>query len=396
MQSLNINTLESIIRKTVGAVEAGQTQIYELTGQALLERQNMEMELNRTRQELADVIKQTDRLEIELRRSRLRLVELSHRFHTDERELKAVYDRTHQLQTELRLSEEKERQLRERRDELERRLKHMDQMIEKAQNLGTQMSIVHRYLTGDLSQMSKMVEQAQESQELGLKVIEAQEAERKRVAREIHDGPAQALANVLLQSEIIERTWLKGNTEQAQEELRSLKRNASETLSDLRRIIFDLRPMALDDLGLVPTLHKYVDKMKASHEIGIDLKIIGEEPALPSAMTVALFRLAQEAITNVLKHAQATYLEIRLEFASSAVNLVVRDNGKGFDPDEKKDGFGLLGMKERVKLLEGKIKFESRAGWGTRVMIHIPLQEKITVPQWSTEPVRMTKRRETL
>lgn len=397
MPSLNTKTLQAIIDKTIGAVEAGQTQIYELTGQALLERQHMELELNRTREELAQVIKETDRLEREVRRSRLRLVELSRRFNTDERELKAVYDRTHQLQTELRLSEAKESRLRERRDDLERSLRHMDQMIEKAQNLGTQMSIVHRYLTGDLSQVSKMVEQAQQSQELGLKVIQAQEAERKRVAREIHDGPAQMLANLLLQTEIIERACQKGLHDEAKDEIRVLKRNASETLADLRRIIFDLRPMALDDLGLLPTLHKYVEKIKADHALEIELNIRGEEPVLPSPMTVALFRLAQEAMTNVLKHAEATEMRIQLEFAPNAIHMVIQDNGKGFDPIEKGDGFGLLGMKERVKLLEGTISIESRAGGGTRVKIHIPLPEEKTTPQGMlTAPVPMTKRRETL
>ena len=393
---LDIKTLESIIDKTVSAVEAGQNQIYELTGQALMERQHIELELTRTRQELAEAIKRTDFLEKEVRRYRLKLVELSRRFdRVDEKEVKKVYDETLQLQTELRLSEEKEKQLKERRDDLERRLRQMDQIIERAEKLGTQMSIVHRYLTGDLSQVSKMVEEAYESQELGLKVIQAQEAERKRVAREIHDGPAQGLANLLLQSEIIERSCQLGDMEKVKEELHNLKRYASDTLADIRRIIFDLRPMALDDLGLVPTLHKYVEKVKTSTDLEVSLTVRGKEKELPSAMTVALFRLAQEAITNVLKHAEATKLEIRLEFALQAVNLIVQDNGKGFDVHQKQEGFGLLGMKERVKLLEGQIKVESRTGWGTRVAILIPLPQKKAVPVKETVKLaRMSRGRD--
>lgn len=392
---LDLKTLKSIIDKTVRAVESGQNQIYELTGQAILERQQIELDLKRTRQELAEVIKRTDFLEKEVRRYRLQLVELSRRFDSvDEAEVKRVYDETHQLQTELRLSEEKEKQLKERRDDLERRLRQMDQIIEHAENLGTQMSIVHRYLTGDLSQVSKMVEEAYQSQELGLKVIQAQEAERKRVAREIHDGPAQGLANLLLQSEIIERSCLMGDLEKAKVELHNLKRYASDTLADIRRIIFDLRPMALDDLGLVPTLHKYVEKVKTGVNLEVSLSVRGEERELPSAMTVALFRLAQEAITNVLKHAQATRLEIRLEFARQAVNLVIQDNGKGFDLRQKREGFGLLGMKERVKLLEGQIRVDTKAGWGTRVAINIPLPQEAAFGKERVELTRMVKGRD--
>ncbi|MDQ0339890.1 two-component system sensor histidine kinase DegS [Caldalkalibacillus uzonensis] len=376
--TLDSRLLDQILSKTVSTVEVSQRQIYDLTEQALLERERLKLELDKVNQRIAEAIAKTDRLDSELRQARVRLAEVSRRFDRfNEGDLKRIYEQAHHLQMELRLSEEKERQLRERRDDLQRRLKQMDDMLGKAQNLATQISVVLHYLTGDLSQMSKIIEEAKASQALGLKVIQAQEEERKRVAREIHDGPAQSLANVLLQTEIIDRAYQQGTAEQVKQEIATLKRNLRETLGDIRRIIFDLRPMALDDLGLVPTLHKYVEKIEESHSLKAEFHVYGKEPQLPSAMAVALFRLAQEGITNVLKHARASHLLIRLEFHPSTLFLVVQDNGRGFDPDqEHKEGFGLLGMKERVKLLEGELQLSSKVGRGTKIVIKIPIKEK--------------------
>ncbi|EGL82053.1 putative signal transduction histidine kinase [Caldalkalibacillus thermarum TA2.A1] len=376
--TLDSQLLDQILNKTVSTVETSQRQIYELAEQALSERERLKLELEQVNQKIAEAIATTDRLDRELRQARSRLAEASRRFNRiNEGELKRVYEQAHHLQMELRLSEEKEKQFRERRDDLQRRLKQMDMMIDKAQNLATQISVVLHYLTGDLSQVSKIIEEAKASQALGLKVIQAQEEERKRVAREIHDGPAQSLANVLLQTEIIDRTYQQGQSEQVKQEMEVLKRNVRETLSDIRRIIFDLRPMALDDLGLVPTLHKYMEKIKETHSIKAEFRVRGKEPQLPSAMVVALFRLAQEGITNVLKHARASHMLVKLDFNASGVYLVVQDNGRGFDPAQQhEEGFGLLGMKERVKLLEGEFHLSSRVGRGTKLVIKIPIKGK--------------------
>ncbi|WP_016696480.1 sensor histidine kinase, partial [Rhodococcus rhodochrous] len=153
------------------------------------------------------------------------------------------------IQVELSIYREREDNLKKRRNDLERQLRTLEETIERAEKLVTQMGVVLGYLTGDLSKVGEALEEAKQHQLMGLKVIQAQEEERKRVAREIHDGPAQSMANVVLRSEIVEKMLKNERILEAQMELHELKEMVRLSLADVRRIIFDLRPMALDDLG---------------------------------------------------------------------------------------------------------------------------------------------------
>src|SRR5699024_6466135 len=146
--------------------------------------------------------------------------------------------------------------LRQKRDELERRIMRLSTTIEYANNLGRKVSVILTYLYDDFSQVQEALKTAKEKQQFGLKIIEAQEVERKRLSREIHDGPAQMLANILLRSEIVDLAFREGNVEDALKEVRSIRTNIRTSLQEVRRIIYDLRPMALDDLGLFPTIRK--------------------------------------------------------------------------------------------------------------------------------------------
>ena len=148
-------------------------------------------------------------------------------------------------------------------------------------------------------------------------------------------------------------------------------------LYEVRRIIYDLRPMALDDLGLVPTLKKYLQTIEEYHNYHPQIEFInlGLEKRLPSNYEVALFRLIQESVQNALKHAQACQIKVQLEITESAVRVEIKDNGKGFDLSQKKsNSFGLIGMRERVDLLGGEITFDSKIGKGTTVKIKVPLR----------------------
>jgi two-component system sensor histidine kinase DegS len=233
------------------------------------------------------------------------------------------------------------------------------------------------YLTGDLSKIGEALESAKQHQLMGLKVIQAQEEERKRVAREIHDGPAQSMANVVLRSEIVEKMLKNERILEAQMELHELKEMVRMSLADVRRIIFDLRPMALDDLGLVPTLQKYIQTCEERIESSIDLVVFGVEPPLRSSVKAAIFRLVQECLNNVEKHARANTVQVKLEFVQESLSLVVKDDGVGFDLEKRLangGSFGLLGMRERVQLLEGSVEMQSAPGEGTKVIFQIPLK----------------------
>ncbi|MGG0623697.1 sensor histidine kinase, partial [Bacillus altitudinis] len=277
-------------------------------------------------------------------------------------------------------------QLRERRDDLERRLLSLQDVIERSETLVSQITVVLNYLNQDLRQVGVLLEDAQAKQDFGLRIIEAQEEERKRVSREIHDGPAQMLANVMMRSELIERIFRDRGTEEGFKEIRSLRQNVRNALYEVRRIIYDLRPMALDDLGLIPTLRKYLNTIEEyDGKTKITFQCIGdtESERIASQFEVALFRLAQEAVTNSLKHSEAEEISVKVEVTKDFVTLIIKDDGKGFDMKDvktnKNKSFGLLGMKERVDLLEGKMTIDSKIGLGTFVMIRVPLtlQNKI-------------------
>ncbi|SFQ60924.1 Histidine kinase-, DNA gyrase B-, and HSP90-like ATPase [Priestia endophytica DSM 13796] len=195
------------------------------------------------------------------------------------------------------------------------------------------------------------------------------------MSREIHDGPAQMLANVMMRSELIERVYRERSPDEAMKEIRDLRKMVRSALYEVRRIIYDLRPMALDDLGLIPTLRKYISTVEDYNDgkPQISFTSLGSDKRMPPKLEVALFRLAQESITNAIKHADANYVTVKIEVCDSQVILIVKDDGKGFEVEEKKEqSFGIMGMKERVEILDGKLEINSAIGKGTKVMIIVP------------------------
>lgn len=211
--------------------------------------------------------------------------------------------------------------------------------------------------------------------ELLRKVITAQEEERKRIARELHDETSQALAALVLALETASLAKLP-------ERVHNLKALAVKTLDGLHRIIFDLRPALLDDLGLQSAIRWYTEGHLEPLGFKIHFNVTGQERRLPSEMETTLFRVVQEAITNVAKHSEGENVTINLQFGPRMVAVTIEDDGKGFDLEKVVGssaiglGLGVLGMKERVTLLDGTFRIESRPGEGTRVYVEIPLPEE--------------------
>jgi len=375
---IDISMLDGVIKRTIDTVETSKTQIFDIAEHALQQGNSLKLDLHELRQEISKVIQKVDSLELAYRKSRNRLALVSRNFHMyTEEDIRIAYEEASRIQVELSIFRERENNLKRRRNDLERQLRTLEVTIERAEKLVSQMSVVLGYLTGDMSKIGEALESAKQHQLMGLKIIQAQEEERKRVAREIHDGPAQSMANVVLRSEIVEKMLKNERILEAQMELHELKEMVRLGLADVRRIIFDLRPMALDDLGLVPTLQKYIQTCEERIQSAVDLVVFGVEPPLRSSVKAAIFRLVQECLNNVEKHAQASNVQVKLEFVQDSLSLVVKDDGVGFDLDKSLAtgvSFGLLGMKERVQLLEGSVEMQSAPGEGTKVIFQIPLK----------------------
>ncbi|RKN78868.1 sensor histidine kinase [Paenibacillus ginsengarvi] len=378
---MQFDAIDKVIKNAIGVMETSKYQMFEICESARSEWETLSKELHQVKDEVSRTIDQVDKLEVEYKRSRLRLTEVSRDFHRfKEEDIRVAYEAATQMQLQLIMAREKEHHLRARRDELQKRIRGVEKTVERAEALIGQMNVVHEYLSGDLNQVTRILETAKNRQLIGLKIILAQEEERKRISREIHDGPAQAMANMVLRSEIAELMIDRKEYSNLKEELSDLKGAVRHGLEEVRKIIFNLRPMALDDLGLMPTLRKYVQDFEDRNKIHTRFEVVGVEARLPSAMEVAVFRLVQESLANVLKHSKATHAGIEITYQISMVKIVVKDNGVGFALDKLEamiargnSHFGIMGMRERVELLGGRMDIESEPGAGAKLTMIIPI-----------------------
>jgi len=212
-------------------------------------------------------------------------------------------------------------------------------------------------------------------------VFQIIEEERMRIARDMHDGPAQSMANLVLQAEILERL-LDRNPKQLVTELAEFKNSVRNALEETRQLIFDLRPMTLDDLGLVPTLRKFIKEYGDRYGLATRFNVVGQERRLPGNTEGVLFRIIQEALTNVHKHARAKMAEVTMNLQPSRVSVTVKDDGQGFDVARteanlhKNKNLGLLSMRERAELEKGTLEIRSQPGRGTEVKVEIALPKR--------------------
>jgi signal transduction histidine kinase len=203
------------------------------------------------------------------------------------------------------------------------------------------------------------------------RLVEGQELERRRLARELHDETGQALTSVLLGLRALEDAKDEQQVRRAAADLREL---VVATLQDVRRLAVELRPKALDDFGLVAALERLVQTFSDATGIAVELQARLDEERLPSEVETTLYRIVQEALTNVAKHADARAVSVLLVRRDSSVAAVVEDDGRGFASDDAdRGGIGLDGMRERVALLEGRLDVESSPGGGTTLVAEVPL-----------------------
>lgn len=204
-------------------------------------------------------------------------------------------------------------------------------------------------------------------------LVNAQESERQRLSRQMHDGPAQALSNFILQTEIAMRL-LDVDPAQAREELSNLKVAAMGTFQKVRNFIFELRPMMLDDLGLVPTIRKYAEAFREQTSLEVGVTVTGTERRLEPYIEVMIFRAIQELIGNASRHSQASTVKVLLDMGDQLVRVTVDDNGKGVDADvlEQGNSLGLKLIKERAEMLGGTFEIDSAVGKGARVSFSVP------------------------
>jgi signal transduction histidine kinase len=203
------------------------------------------------------------------------------------------------------------------------------------------------------------------------RVVEGQELERARLARALHDETGQALTSILLGLKPLEQT---ADSDEARAAVASVRELVVSTLQDVRRLAVELRPTALDDFGLVSAVERLVETFREQSGLRVDLEARLGDERLPRDSETALYRVVQEALTNIIKHAQAGRVSILLQRKGNAVVAMIEDDGSGFDAGETRDdALGLIGMRERVALVSGRLQIESSVGAGTTVVAEVPL-----------------------
>ena len=267
--------------------------------------------------------------------------------------------------------------------DVQQRLFVMRGQLEKLQNdkdhLGKYKGILETIVSGntgggDMANSSSSTAANAKSQMAGIEmIVTAQEAERQRLSRQMHDGPAQALSNFILQTEIAMRL-LDVDPAQARDELGNLKTSAMGTFQKVRNFIFELRPMMLDDLGLIPTLRRYSDAFKEQAGLDVSVTVTGTERRLEPYLEVMVFRAVQELLGNASRHSQATLIKVQVDLGNDLIRVSVEDNGKGFSPETLKDSsnLGLKLIRERAEMLGGNFEIDSEAGSGARISFSVP------------------------
>lgn len=214
-------------------------------------------------------------------------------------------------------------------------------------------------------------------QSSAIRVIQTEESAKQSLVRKMHDGPASSLSNFILQAEICQR-FFDNNPDRARAELNALKSAAATTFGAVKDFIFDLRPMMLDDLGVVPTLRRYVESFQEKSNMPVSITVTGIERRVEGHIEVTIFRAVQELLNNARTHGQATQMQVSLDLDRDKVLAVIEDNGSGFNVEDafngnSQDGIGLSTLRERIEMLGGELNLQSSRGQGTRAEFWIPV-----------------------
>lgn len=397
---LNGLSLKQILNSTIESIENNKSQIFDIYETAKTEVERSKEMLEEVREKTRQCIDRVDSLARKEQKEKQNLVLVSSNFQRfSEAQIKSIYESVKNAQIALAVEREKEAALRAQRDKLELRLKNLLGMLQQAEHLAMAIGSVLSYLSTQVSGVIWKMEAVQKDKFIGARIIKAQEEERYRISREIHDGPAQDLANLMFQTSIAEKL-IDFDPEEAKQTLKQLRHQVRDCLTSVRQIIFDMRPMALDDLGLVPALQQLVAKLATRDILATEFNLEGEVYSFQKHVEIAIFRIVQEGLNNVAHHSGVKKADLRLRYSPQFLSVLIEDQGKGFDvearaaqvardeeaedsggiadvetgaeaPVKKMGHFGMVGMEERARIIGAELNVTSKPGAGTRVHLRI-------------------------
>ncbi|SEH27715.1 sensor histidine kinase [Selenomonas sp. KH1T6] len=376
------NQIKALLDQTLETVEANKAQAYNLYEASCKEVDEQKERIKAIRQELSVLIQKVDRAEKELQRGRQGLVGASKNF--SERDMQDLVADVAHLQEEWQELKDREDALRKERDEMEIRLHRLVDMRKESENLVVTIGSVAGFLNAKLSGVAEELESAQHGVEIGMQIIQAQEEERKRISRDLHDSVAQDLATIKMDLGFGELMFEKGRIDEGRKIVSRSKEFIGDCITNVRQVIFDMHPMALDDQGFAPAVHQLCQSMERRGFLYANYEVMGEAYAFAKHIEAGLYRIIQECFNNIVKHSGQNRASVRIHYTPSALNILVKDKGKGFNQDidvnaeatgEMKH-YGLVGIIERARHIGAQIQITPKLGEG--VKIRIVVQKKQT------------------
>ena len=368
-KSINI-ALDSIIT----SMKDGKEEIFAITEQINKEDRQVKSDIAQVRKEIKIYNAQIEKLKkIELQsRKTLSIVSSDFdKYNSDD--IKDAYDKSYNLQQDLMKKQLEIDSIIKKLELYENRIQKNNELVSKADELLSRIEIMSDYMKLDSSIDS-------DSDDLFTKWILFQENEKNRIARDIHDGPAQTIASLVIRSDIIKKLIEKETPSTTiYKEIEQLKFQLRSVIKEIRKIMYDLRPTSLDELGFSSSIHGLVSKTEEDCNIKFSVSIDEESKIKNSNLKIICFRIIQESLNNIIKHSKAKKAYIYVKISNTFIDMIVQDNGIGFDTSKinSVNSFGLSSLKERVSLVNGTVIIDSELSKGTAINVKIPNKEDV-------------------
>lgn len=368
-KSINI-ALDSIIT----SMKDGKEEIFAITEQINKENRQVKTDIAQVRKEIKIYNAQIEKLKkIELQsRKTLSIVSSDFdKYNSDD--IKDAYDKSYNLQQDLMKKQLEIDSIIKKLELYENRIQKNNELVSKADELLSRIEIMSDYMKLDSSIDS-------DSDDLFTKWILFQENEKNRIARDIHDGPAQTIASLVIRSDIIKKLIEKETPSTTiYKEIEQLKFQLRSVIKEIRKIMYDLRPTSLDELGFSSSIHGLVSKTEEDCNIKFSVSIDEESEIKNSNLKIICFRIIQESLNNIIKHSKAKKAYIYVKISNTFIDMIVQDNGIGFDTSKINsiNSFGLSSLKERVSLVNGTVIIDSELSKGTAINVKIPNKEDV-------------------
>ena len=368
-KSINI-ALDSIIT----SMNDGKEEIFAITEQINKENRQVKADITEVRREIRlynAQIEKLKKMELESRKTLLIVSSDFDKYNSDD--IKDAYDNSYNLQQDLMKKQLEIDSIIKKLELFENRIQKNNELVSKAEELLSRIEIMSYYMKLDSSIDS-------ESEDLFTKWILFQENEKNRIARDIHDGPAQTIASLVIRSDIIRKLIEKDSPNTTiYKEIEQLKFQLRSVIKEIRKIMYDLRPTSLDELGFSSSIHGLISKTEEDCNIKFSVSIDEESEIKNSNLKIICFRIIQESLNNIIKHSKAEKAYIYVKITTDYIDMIVQDNGVGFDTTKinSANSFGLSSLKERVALVNGNVNIDSKFSKGTAINVKIPNKEDV-------------------